>query len=54
MKLTEKQQRVLDTLREVSRANVVRYREKTPHLYQDDCQKLLKGDEACTWGLGGG
>lgn len=53
MKLTENQQRVLDALREVSRANVVRYREKTPYLYEQDCKKLAAGDQACAFGLGG-
>ncbi|MFJ4454440.1 hypothetical protein ACIP1G_11185 [Pseudomonas sp. NPDC089392] len=53
MKLTENQQRVLDALREVSRANVVRYREKTPFLYEQDCKKLAAGDQACAFGLGG-
>jgi hypothetical protein len=53
MKLTERQQDVLETLRDIGRDNAIRYRSKTPHLYQQDCQRLLKGDEACTWGLGG-
>lgn len=53
MKLTDNQQRVLDALREVSRANVVRYREKTPYLYEKDCKKLAAGDQACAFGLGG-
>ncbi len=53
MKLTDNQQRVLDTLREVSRANVVRYREKAPYLYEQDCKKLAAGDQACAFGLGG-
>ncbi|MFG0272400.1 hypothetical protein [Pseudomonas sp. zjy_14] len=53
MKLTEKQRRVLDALREVSRANVLRYRVKTPYLYQQDCKQLLQGDQACAFGLGG-
>ncbi len=53
MKLTDKQQRVLDALRAVSRANVLRYREKTPYLYEKDCKKLARGDQACAFGLGG-
>ncbi|PLV10945.1 hypothetical protein [Pseudomonas guariconensis] len=53
MKLTDNQKRVLDTLREISRANVVRYREKTPYLYEQDCKKLSAGDQACAFGLGG-
>ena len=53
MSLTEKQQRILDTLREVSRANVLRYRGITPHLYEQDCKKLARGDQVCAFGLGG-
>lgn len=53
MKLTERQQEVLETLRDIGRSNAVRYRSKTPYLYQQDCEKLLKGDEACVFGLGG-
>lgn len=53
MKLTGKQQRVLDALREVSRTNVLRYRDKTPYLYEQDCKNLARGDQACTFGLGG-
>ncbi|GLO41537.1 hypothetical protein PPUN15366_31820 [Pseudomonas putida] len=41
------------TLRDIGRDNAVRYRSKTPHLYQQDCEKLLKGDEACVFGLDG-
>ena len=53
MKLTANQQRVLCALREVSRANAVRYRDKTPYLYELDCKKLASGDEACAFGMGG-
>ena len=53
MKLTSNQQRVLDALREVSRANVVQYRGKTPYLYEQDLKKLAAGDQACAFGLGG-
>lgn len=53
LKLTDRQQDVLETLRDIGRENAVRYRSKTPHLYQQDCEKLLKGDEACVFGLGG-
>ncbi|MFT2185631.1 hypothetical protein [Pseudomonas kurunegalensis] len=53
MKLTDNQQRVLDALREISRANAVRYREKTPYLYEQDCKKLAAGDQACAFGMGG-
>lgn len=53
LKLTARQQSILDTLRGIGSDNAIRYRDTTPHLYQQDCQRLLKGDEACTWGLGG-
>lgn len=53
MKLTDNQRRILGALREVSRANVLRYREKTPYLYEQDCEKLARGDQACALGLGG-
>lgn len=53
MKLTDRQQDVLETLRDIARDNAIRYRRKAPHLYQRDCEKLLKGDEACVFGLGG-
>ena len=53
LKLTDRQQDVLETLRDIGRDNAVRYRRKTPYLYQRDCEKLLKGDEACVFGLSG-
>lgn len=53
LKLTARQQSILDTLRGIGRDNAIRYRVTTPHLYQQDCKRLLKGDEACTCGLGG-
>lgn len=53
MKLTEKQQSVLNTLREVSRENVFRYKDKTPYLYECDLKKLAAGDDKCAFGLGG-
>lgn len=52
-KLTDRQQDVLETLRDIGRDNAVRYRSKTPYLYQQDCKKLVEGDEACVFGLGG-
>lgn len=51
--LTDRQQDVLETLRDIGRDNAARYRSKTPYLYQQDCEKLLRGDEACVFGLGG-
>lgn len=53
MKLTEKQQSVLDELRKIGRDNLYRYRDAEPYLYQRDCEKLVKGDRACVFGLGG-
>lgn len=51
--LTDKQLRILDALREVSRTNVLRYRDSTQYLYEEDCKKLASGDQACAFGLGG-
>jgi hypothetical protein len=53
MKLTEKQQSVIDELRKIGRENAYRYRGVTPHLHNSDCEKLAKGDRACVFGLGG-
>lgn len=50
--LTETQVLVLDALRAHCKANVVRYRESYPHLYQDNLEKIGKGDAASVWGLG--
>ncbi|WP_288099815.1 hypothetical protein [Pseudomonas sp.] len=53
MKLTEKQQSVLDELRNIGRENAYRYRDTQPYLHQTDREKLAKGDRACVFGLGG-
>jgi len=53
MRLTEKQQRVPDELRKVGRENAYRYRGITPHLHESDCAKLIRGDQACVFGMGG-
>lgn len=53
MKLTPKQQSVLDELRKIGRDNAYRYLDKQPHLHDSDCAKLAKGDQACVFGLGG-
>lgn len=53
MKLTEKQQLVLNELRKIGRRNAYLYRETEPHLHQQDCEKLLAGDQACVFSLGG-
>ena len=52
-KLTSRQQDVLETLRDIGRDNAVRYRRKSPYLYQKDCERLMEGDEASVFGLGG-
>ena len=53
MKLTEKQQAVLDELRKIGRKNAYLYRDTQPYLHQNDCEKLAKGDQACVFGMGG-
>ncbi|NNN24388.1 hypothetical protein [Pseudomonas nitroreducens] len=50
--LTETQALVLNALRAHCKANVVRYRESYPHLYQDDLVRISKGDKGSVWGLG--
>jgi|GEM_PF-2280841 DNA-binding MarR family transcriptional regulator len=53
MKLTEKQQLVLDELRKIGRKNANLYRDSQPYLHQKDCEKLALGDQACVFGMGG-
>ena len=53
MKLTEKQQLVLDELRKIGRKNAHLYRDSQPYLHQKDCEKLALGDQACVFGMGG-
>lgn len=53
MKLTERQQAVLNMLKAVSRENAFRYKDKTPYLYELDVKKLAAGDDKCAFGLGG-
>lgn len=53
IKLTEKQRSVLSELRKIGRENAYRYRGVTPYLYQNDCEKLVKGDQYCVFGMGG-
>ncbi|MBN3965581.1 hypothetical protein IMW75_09825 [Pseudomonas gregormendelii] len=53
MKLTEKQQAVLDELRKIGRENAYRYLETKPYLHQTDSEKLARGDQACVFGMGG-
>ena len=53
MKLTDKQQSVLDELRKIGRKNAYLYRDTQPYLHQKDCEKLALGDQACVFGMGG-
>ncbi len=53
VKLTEKQQLVLDELRKIGRKNAHLYRDSRPYLHQKDCEKLVLGDQACVFGMGG-
>lgn len=53
MKLTEKQQLVLDELRKIGRKNAHLYRDSQPYLHQKGCEKLALGDQACVFGMGG-
>lgn len=53
MKLTEKQQSVLDELRSICIKNAYRYRGTQPFLHRNDCEKLAKGDKYCVFGMGG-
>lgn len=53
MPITEKQRSVLDELRKIGRANVVRYRESEPYLYAFDLRRLAEGDATSAWGMGG-
>ena len=53
MPLTEKQEIVLNELRNMGRENAYRYRDSQPYLHQRDCEKLRLGDQACVFGMGG-
>ena len=53
MKLTAKQQAVLEELRKIGRKNAYLYRDTQPYLHEKDCEKLAKGDQACVFGMGG-
>ena len=53
MKLTEKQQLVLNELRKIGRKNAHLYRDTQPYLHQKGCEKLALGDQACVFGMGG-
>jgi hypothetical protein len=45
MKLTAKQEIVLNELRNMGRENAYRYRDSQPYLHQRDCEKLRLGDQ---------
>jgi hypothetical protein len=53
VKLTERQQAVLDELRKIGRKNAFLYKDTQPYLHQKDCKKLILGDQACVFGMGG-
>lgn len=50
--ITERQQLVLNELREIGRANLYLYCESAPYLFQQNCKKVAAGDAYCAW-LGG-
>ncbi|PRW84217.1 MULTISPECIES: hypothetical protein [Pseudomonas] len=53
VKLTEKQQLVLDELRKIGRENAYRYLDKQAYLHQEDLRKIALGDAACVFSMGG-
>lgn len=53
VKLTERQQLVLDELRKIGRQNAYKYLDKQAHLHQEDLRKITLGDVACVFGMGG-
>lgn len=52
LKLTKMQQSVLDELRKIGRENLFKYRESSEYLFKTDCERVMKGDEYCVFGLG--
>jgi hypothetical protein len=52
MKLTERQEAVLSEMCKIGRENLYRYRESSPYLFEQDCKKVVAGDEYCVFGLG--
>ncbi|MFG0552127.1 hypothetical protein [Pseudomonas sp. yb_9] len=53
MKLSENQQRVLNELRRVGRQNAFKWREREAHLHKQDLARLMRGDQASAFGMGG-
>lgn len=51
--ITERQQLVLNELREIGRKNLFRYVESCPYLFQQDCKVVADGDANCVFGMGG-
>lgn len=51
--MTDIQTLVLDELRKIGRESLFRYRESSPYLFQNDCEKIRAGDEKCVFGMGG-
>lgn len=52
MKLTERQEAVLSKMQEFGRRNLFRYKEHTPYLFGNDCEKVKAGDAYYIFGLG--
>lgn len=53
MKITERQQLILEELRKIGRDNFYRYKDTRTYLHSEDCKQLARGDEASAFGLGG-
>lgn len=51
--LTINQQQVLDELRKIGRENAFKWRDREQHLHNEDLSCLKRGDQACTFGMGG-
>ena len=52
MKLTQRQQLVLEQLSTIARFNAFSQQGRSAHLYQSDCEKLTKGDRFCVFAMG--
>lgn len=50
--ITSKQLHVLEALRSACRNSAGMYREACPHLFQENCRRLTKGDEASAYWMG--
>lgn len=52
MSLTENQCRVLETLRTRGRERAFHFSATCSHLFQQDCARLIRGDDHCVYRLG--